>query len=64
VLLRKVPALTCRPVSAQFMADGIIAMFEMRKEEDAIPRVAEERHYSLVPSDQIEANDLKRYRSK
>jgi len=60
----KFPRLTCRAVSAQFMADGVIAMFEMREEKDGVPRVAEERHYSLVPFDKIEAGDLERYRLK
>ena len=58
----KFPQLTCRPVSAQFMADGVIAMFELREEEDGVPRVAEERHYDLVPFDKIEGSDLDRYR--
>ena len=58
----KFPQLTCRPVSAQFMADGVIAMFELREEEDGVPRVAEERHYNLVPFDKIEGTDLERYR--
>jgi hypothetical protein len=60
----KFPQLTCRPVSAQFMEDGVIAMFELREEEDGVPRVAEERHYHLVPFAQIEAADLERYRLK
>jgi len=58
----KFPQLVCRPVSTQFMADGVIVLFELREEEDLIPRVAEERHYSLVPADQISDADLARYR--
>jgi hypothetical protein len=46
------------------MEDGVIAMFELREEEDGVPRVAEERHYHLVPFAQIEAADLERYRLK
>lgn len=57
----KFPGLTCRPVSAQFMDDGVIAMFEM-KEDEQIPRVAEEKHYKLVPADKIDAKDLESYR--
>lgn len=60
----KFPLLICRPVSAQFMEDGVIAMFEMREEKDGVPRVAEERHYDLVPIDQIEPGDLERYRAR
>jgi hypothetical protein len=58
----KFPQLVCRPVSTQFMADGVIVLFELREEEDAIPRVAEERHYSLVPANEISDADLARYR--
>lgn len=60
----KFPQLTCRPVSAQFMPDETIAMFEMREEKDGLPRIAEEKHYSLVPFGDIETADLERYRLK
>lgn len=59
----KFPHLVCRPVSAQFMADGVIAMFELTVEREEI-KVFEERHYRLVPSDQIVAEDLKLYSSR
>ncbi len=54
---------TCRPISAQFMDDGVIAMFELREDED-IPRVAEEKHYKLVPFGDIDAKELEGYRAK
>jgi hypothetical protein len=59
----KFPRLTCRPVSAQFMADGVIAMFELMVEDGEIS-ICEERHYRFVPSDQIGTEDLKRYASR
>ncbi len=59
---QKFPTLVCRPISTQFMPDGVIVMFELREEEDLIPRVAEERHYSLVPASEISEADLARYR--
>lgn len=58
----KFAGLTCRPVSAQFMDDGVIAMFEL-KEHEHIPRIAEEKHYKLVPADKIDASDLESYRT-
>jgi len=58
----KFAGLTCRPVSAQFMDDGVIAMFEL-KEHEQIPRIAEEKHYKLVPADKIDAKDLESYRA-
>ena len=56
----KYARLKCRPVSAQFMADGVIAMFELTLQDGQV-RVVDERHYKLVPSDQITAEDLKNY---
>ena len=55
--------LSCRPVSAQFMKDKSIALFELIEEEGGV-RVAEERHYKLVPSSDITAEDRARYAMK
>jgi hypothetical protein len=60
---QKFPALTCRPVSAQFMADDIIALFELAIRGDDV-KIAEERHYQLVPADSIQAEDLKTYATR
>jgi len=60
---KKFPHLTCRPVSAQFMAGDVIAMFELTIEGDEV-KVLEEKHYRLVPSDQIQDEDLKLYSSR
>ena len=59
----KFPRLTCRPMSAQFMAGDVIAMFELTIEGDEV-KVLEEKHYRLVPSDQIQDEDLKLYSSR
>ncbi|PAW77036.1 MAG: endonuclease [Verrucomicrobia bacterium Tous-C9LFEB] len=59
----KYPQLLCRPISAQFMDDNRIAMFELTAAGDEI-KVVDERHYQLVPSDQITATDLKSYSSR
>ncbi|MGC1186239.1 MAG: hypothetical protein WA871_02500 [Candidatus Acidiferrales bacterium] len=56
----KFPDLICRPVSAQFMADNVIALFEMTVERDRV-LVVEERHYTLVPSDEIDAATKRQY---
>ena len=58
----KFPDLICRAVSSQFMADDVIAMFELRLEEDAV-KIADERHYRLVPSDTVTSADLAAYAS-
>ncbi|MFW6162279.1 MAG: endonuclease [Planctomycetota bacterium] len=58
----KFPSLVCRAIGAQFMADRAIALFEFGESEGAIKIVAE-KHYRLVPPDQLSADDLARYRT-
>jgi hypothetical protein len=60
---QKFPSLTCRPVSAQFMDDDVIALFELAIRGDDV-KIAEERHYQLVPADSIQAEDLKTYTNR
>jgi hypothetical protein len=57
----KFPGLECRTVSAQFMADDVVAMFELAVEADMVV-IVDEKHYRLVPADQITADDLAIYR--
>lgn len=57
----KYPNLFCRAVSTQFMLDDLIAMFELTVQDDQI-RLIQERHYKLVPRDQISAADIDQYR--
>ena len=56
----KFPDLICRAISTQFMDDDIIALFELTLEGQQV-KVVEERHYRLVPADQISLEDLSRY---
>ena len=56
----KFPRLICRSISAQFMEDGTIALFELALVEDEI-RIVEERHYKLVPANHITADELRSY---
>ncbi len=55
--------LVCRPVSVQFMESDLIAMFELAIHEGEV-RVVDEKHYRLVPSEQISQEDLKAYNSR
>jgi len=57
----KFPNVICRPVAAQFIASDLIAMFELVVEGEAV-KIAEERHYRLVPHEAILPTDLERYR--
>jgi len=54
------PDLICRPVSAQFMPNNLIAMFELGS-EDGRTVVQQERHFRLCPASEIGAGDLARY---
>lgn len=56
----KFPDLVCRPVSAQFMDNDAIALFELTVEDDQA-LIVEERHYRLVPSDDIDAETKRKY---
>ena len=59
---QKFPGMRCRPVSAQFMADGLVAMFELILQGDEV-KVAEEKHYRLVPASQLDRAAAISYRS-
>jgi len=57
----KFPRAICRPVSAQFVEGDLISLFELTTESDQI-RVVDEKHYRLVPADNITDGDLASYR--
>ncbi len=59
----KFPALTCRAIAAQFMAGGTIALFEFEQSDEGI-RKAAERHYQLVPSDELTDEELRKYQNR
>lgn len=54
------PDLVCRAVSAQFMSDDRIAMFELALQDGEV-KVVEEKHYRLVPAREIKGEDLALY---
>lgn len=56
----KFPGLICRPIAAQFMADDLIALFELETVDGEIRKVAE-RHYKLVDADEIDPEEIRRY---
>lgn len=59
----KFPHLICRAMSAHFMSDDKIALFELALENDEI-RVVQERHYLLVNGAQISPEDLNIYSTR
>lgn len=56
----KFPGLVCRSISAQFMEDDRIAIFELTVQDDQV-RIVEERHYKLVTG-LVAADELALYR--
>ena len=56
----KFPGLVCRPIGAQFMSDDGIALFEFQ-ETGAGMRILSEKHYRLVPPEELDTEDLERY---
>lgn len=59
----KFPLLICRPVSAQFMDDDRIALFELTHDDGEV-RVVDERHYRLSPAAEIGVADLSAYATR
>ena len=57
------PLLVCRPLAAQTIRGNRVALFELALANDEV-MVVEERHYQLVPADQISDEDLRLYRSR
>lgn len=54
------PLLKARAISAQFMDNDVIALFELVIDEGDIKAVSE-KHYRLVPGDSISKDDLDHY---
>jgi hypothetical protein len=59
----KFPTLGPLAVGAQFMEPDLIAVFEFVETGSGV-RVAEEKHYRLVPPDQLTAEELSWYRAR
>lgn len=60
--VEKFPGIKCRALSVQFMDDDIVAMFELTIEKDEVKVVAE-RHYLLVPADELDQSAIRAYRN-
>lgn len=56
----KYPGLVARAVAAQFMPNGVIALFELTI-QDGDMRVVSEEHYKLVPASDIDDSDRATY---
>lgn len=59
---QRFPGMRCRAIAAQFMEDRVIALFELTLQDTEI-RVAEERHYRLIPSEKLNRDAVRDYRT-
>jgi hypothetical protein len=59
----KFPLLVCRPIAAQFMDEGVIALFEFESGEDGIT-ISAEKHYRLSAPRDVTEEDLRTYRGR
>lgn len=59
----KFPSVICRPIGAQFMEKELIALFEFEEGKHGIA-ISSEKHYRLVPSEEVTVDDLKTYRDR
>jgi hypothetical protein len=57
----KFPGIRCLAVSVQFLKEDVVAMFQLTIEDDEI-KVVEERHYKLVPAEQLDKEAIRSYR--
>jgi hypothetical protein len=63
VCAHKFPGLICRPVGAQFLTGGVIALFEFEQGGDRIS-INGERHYLLVPPEELTPEMVRGYRER
>ena len=59
----KFPSLICRPLAAQFMQNDLIVLFDFEEGESGLA-LSSEKHYRLVPPEQVTVVDLETYRTR
>jgi hypothetical protein len=57
----KFPSLIAWPIAAQFIGEDRIALFDFEITDEGV-RLSSEKHYALVPKDDVSEEDLERYR--
>ena len=63
VCSHKFRTLICRPIAAQFMQGDVIALFEFEESENGVG-ICAEKHYKLVPPEEVTEADLNSYRQR
>lgn len=59
----KFPNLICKPIAAQFMPNGAIALFEFELTQNGIAIVSE-KHYRLVTPNDVSVEELESYKAR
>lgn len=59
----KFPDLICRPIGAQFIDLDTIALFEFEEDSEGVT-ISSEKHYQLVPPEEVTEEDLAAYRQR
>ena len=59
----KFKGLICRPVAAQFVEDNLIALFGFEESDQGVS-ITSEKHYRLVPPEELTPDDLQTYRTR
>ena len=59
---QKFPGMRCRAISAQFMTNERVAMFDLTLQGDVV-KIADERHYKLTPYTSLDSTAILNYRS-
>jgi hypothetical protein len=52
----------CKAISAQFLSDESVALFELTVKNDEV-KVVEERHYKLLPANELDAEAIRNYKA-
>lgn len=60
---QKFPGLRCRAIAAQFMTEGVVALFELTLQDNDV-RVVDEKHYKLVPASDLDRTAIRNYGSE
>lgn len=58
---QRFPKMRCHAISAQFLADDRVAIFELKVQKDEV-RIVDEKHYKLVPAAELSQAEIVRYR--
>lgn len=58
---QKFEGMRVRPIAVQFMTDDIVAMFELTLQDNEV-KVVEEKHYRLVPANELSQSAIRDYR--